>query len=147
MSLMMEPKKSLKLSREKHLDHMVRVVPLIVLGYALQSYVLLQMKSPLSMNAVFVLGASLIAMIGAFVAYDVKHEVEFFEDHFTVGFFGIKKKISYSEVKSVVVKETEQTFTSLKIQTTHASFHFRFVDNALEIKHHIEAPRAFATAA
>ena len=54
------------ITREKHLDHLVKVVPLIVLGYGVQSYLLMQMKGPFGSTTLFVLGAMMIFWIWCF---------------------------------------------------------------------------------
>lgn len=134
----MEPKPLFKITREKHLDHMVKVVPLIVLGYAIQSYFLLKMNKELGMPSVFILGGCLIGMIAGFIIYDTKHKVEFFEDHFEVNFLFIKKKISYSEIHGVIVASPDQSFSKIKFITGKKTYKFFFIDDAEKLKAFLE---------
>ena len=127
-----------KLTREKHLDHMVRVVPFIVMGYAIQCYVLMQMSEALGVTSIFFLGACLISMIGAFITYDVKHQVTFLEDRFEVQFLFLKKTIYYSEITAVHISESKQTFASLKVVSNKHTTAFYFVDDADRIKAYLE---------
>lgn len=127
------------LTREKHLDHMVKVVPFIVMGYAIQCYVLMQMSELLGTTSVFILGASLIAMISAFITYDVKHQVTFFEDRLESRFFFLQRTIYYLDIKSVQISGPKQTFANIRIRTNHTSVQFYFVDKADEIKLFLES--------
>jgi hypothetical protein len=126
------------LTREKHLDHMVKVVPFIVMGYAIQCYVLMQMSDLLGTTSVFILGASLIAMITGFITYDIKHQVTFYDDRFETRFFFFTKTVWYLDIRSVRVSEPKQTFANLRILTARHSMQFYFVDNADEIKQFLE---------
>lgn len=129
-----------QLTREKHLDHMVRVVPFIVMGYAIQCYVLMQMSDLLGTTSVFILGGSLIAMIAAFITYDVKHQVMFHEDRLEARFFFLKKTIYYCDIISVNVSEPKQTFSNLRIKTKNQNASFLFIDDADELKLFLENP-------
>lgn len=127
------------LSREKHLDHMVRVVPFIVMGYAIQCYVLMQMSEDLGTTSVFILGGSLIAMISAFITYDIKHQVNFLEDRLEVQFLFLKKTIFYSDITKVQISEPKQSFANVRILTRNSSAAFFFVDDADGIKEFLES--------
>jgi hypothetical protein len=129
-------------TREGHLDHMVRVTPLIFLGYGLQSYFLMNMNTEGQLTKhILVLGLALASMIGLFLLHDVYHQVHFFESHFESGwrFFGKKKTINYSEIESIDVSETEQKFASLIIRLqNNRKIVFYFVDKPEELKSWIE---------
>ncbi len=127
------------LTREKHLDHMVKVVPFIALMFGIQSYILTKIHAGMGGAAVFVLAGFLIAMITAFVTYDVKHRVAFLNDHLEMGFLGLSKKISYSDIISVHISESNQAFASVILRTSNSKHTFFFVDDADGIKAFIES--------
>lgn len=131
-----------KLTREKHLDHMVKVVPFIVMCYAIQSYVILKM-SPTEFSSITlsILGGFIASMILCFVTYDLKHEVYFHTDKLSCHFFHSYHEISYEEILSIEVKEPSESFSSLKIETTKGKFTFYFVDDAQKIKEWIESKK------
>jgi hypothetical protein len=129
------------LTREKHLDHMVKVIPFIVLMFGIQGYVLTKIHEGLGGAAILVLAGCLISMITAFITYDVKHQVTFFESHFEIKFLGLHKKIMYSEVLSVQISESNQTFASIQLRTKQGAHRFFFVDDADSIKTFLESQK------
>lgn len=135
----MSKKPPFSITREKHLDHMVRVVPLIALMFGVQGYILMKIHEGLGGAAIFVLAGCLISLITAFITYDVKHQVTFFEGHLEMKFMGLKKSISYSDITAVFVSEAGQTFASVHLKTTTGKHTFFFVDDADAIKAFLES--------
>lgn len=133
------------ITREKHLDHMVKVVPLIVSAYAIQCYFISSMsEAGFAIDGVIFLGACLIMMIVAFVTYDLTHIVKVEEEgiSISVGWLGHHKFISYQDLSSIQVSEPGQTFATLKITTLSGKkFRFYFVDEADKLKECLEQKR------
>lgn len=129
------------ITREKHLDHMVKVVPLIVFMFGIQGYILTKIHEDLGSAAIFVLAGCLITMIGAFITYDVRHQVTFFEGHFEMKFFALKKSIPYSDIVSVRISETGQTFASIQVRTKSGAYKFFFIDDADSVKAFLESQK------
>ncbi len=129
------------LTREKHLDHMVKVVPFIALMFGIQGYVLTKIHESFGSTAIFFLAGCLISMITAFITYDVKHQVTFLESHMEIRFLGLSKNIPYSEILSVRISESNQTFASLQLFTKEGAHRFFFVDDADAIKTFLEAQK------
>lgn len=129
---------SFKVTREKHLDHLVRVVPLIVLGYGIQCYIFMQMKGPFSSTTCLILGAMLIFMICSFVFYDVNHQITLNEDHLEFRFLTLKKVISYQDIVSIEITDPTETFGTVMIRAKHGKFRLYFVDDIDKIKQWIE---------
>lgn len=130
------------LTREKHLDHMVKVVPFIVMMFGIQGYVLTKIHEGLGGGAIIFLAFCLVSMITTFITYDVKHQVTFFEGHLEMKFLGLQKKVLYSDIVSVHVSESNQTFSSLQLRTKTHRHTFFFVDDADSIKAFLEASRS-----
>lgn len=133
------------ITREKHLDHMVRVVPFIVTAYAIQCYFILQLDSQeFGINGLFVLAGMLIAMISSFITYDLTHTVKFQENSLTiaVGWMGYKKEIFYQELLEVEVSDPGQSFSTLQLKTKAGKkYGFYFIDDADKIKKWLEQKR------
>ncbi len=133
-------------TREKHLDHMVKVTPLIFLGYGLQCYFLMNMNTQGHLTKhLLVLGFSLACMIGLFLLHDVYHQVNLFENHMESGwrFFGKKKTINYNEIERIDVSEKEQKFASVIIRLSNKKkIVFYFVDAPEELKTWIEQQKS-----
>lgn len=129
----------LQVSREKHLDHMVKVVPFIVTCYAIQCYVILQMKvNGLSVMSLSILGGVLAIMIGAFIVYDLKHKVTLYEDRLVIQFLGREKTVAFDEILSLTIKEPGESFNHLTVVTGKGKFTIFFIDDAQKIKNWIE---------
>ncbi len=129
------------LTREKHLDHMVRVVPFIVLMFGIQGYVLTKIHEGLGGGAIIFLAFCLISMITAFITYDVKHQVTFLENHLEMRFLGLYKQLAYSDIVSVHISESNQTFASVQIRTKNDRHTWFFVDDADGIKAFLESQK------
>lgn len=129
------------LTREKHLDHMVKVVPFIALMFGIQGYVLTKIHEGMSGAAIYILAGFLVSMICGFITYDVKHKVTFFADHLEVSFLRAPRKILYSEIVSIQVSEPKQTFATIKFRTSSTQHTFFFVDDADAIKEFIESQK------
>jgi hypothetical protein len=130
-----------QVTREKHLDHMVKVVPLIALMFGIQGYILMKIHEGFGGGAVFFLAGCLVFMITAFITYDVKHKVTFFEDHLEMSFLGLQKSLSYTDIISVHVSESKQTFATVLIRTKTGRHTFFFVDDADGIKSFLESSK------
>lgn len=127
------------ITREKHLDHMVRVVPFIVFCYAIQCFALMKMSpGEFTSTSLSILGGFLVFMISAFITYDLKHQVTFSENHLEIKFLHIQKSISYDEIWSVEVSDPGQSFSTLTLHSKHGKISFFFVDEAEKIKKFIE---------
>ncbi|MFL5785954.1 MAG: hypothetical protein ACJ76H_15150 [Bacteriovoracaceae bacterium] len=128
-----------QLTREKHLDHMVKVVPFIVLMFGVQGYVLTKIHEGFGGGAIIFLAVCLVSMITAFITYDVKHQVHFMEDYLEVKFLGLHKKVFYADITAVHVSESNQSFASVQIRTKSDKHTFLFVDDADGIKNFLES--------
>lgn len=129
----------IKISREKHLDHMVKVVPFIVLCYAIQCFVIYKMSpTEFSTVSLCILGGTLALMIGGFISYDLKHEVELRDHDLMISFLGKKTTIMYEDIWSLNVSEPGQSFSSLLLRTKKGKYTLYFIDQADKIKATIE---------
>lgn len=134
------------ITREKHLDHMVKVVPIIVVGYAIQCYFIVSMGPvQFAVDSLMFLGGCLGMMIAGFITYDLKHKVEFFDDHLEIhfGLFNYQSSLTYHDIKSVSVSEKEQSFATLTVLSRNGKkFGFYFIDDADKIKQWLEEKRS-----
>ncbi len=131
-----------QISREKHLDHMVRVVPFIVGAYLLQCYMIMQLgDNPIARNGIFFLGACLAAMISSFISYDLTHRVTLHEDFLMieVKWLKFKKIVHYNEIIEINVSDPGQSFSQMTLKTVKGQrIKFYFIDEADKIKKWIE---------
>lgn len=134
--------KTFHLTRERHLDHMVRVVPFIVFCYAIQCYAITKLgPSEISTLSVMVLGGFLAIMIMSFITYDLRHQVFFDEHALHSQFLAFKHTIRYEDILSVEVSEPKQSFASLTIKTKSGKHTYFFIDEADKVKGWLEAKK------
>lgn len=133
------------ITREKHLDHMVKVVPLITFAYAIQCYFIFQMEPvEYATNGLLFLGACLGMMISAFITYDMTHVVKLDETSAIIEmkWLGYQREVKFSDLKEVSVSEPGESFATLKLVTKSGrSYKFYFVDEAEKVKTWIEEKR------
>jgi hypothetical protein len=132
-------------TREKHLDHMVRVVPFIVVAYAIQCYLIMRAgPAEFSVNGLFFLGACLTLMITGFIVYDLTHVVTFEADNLTISmsWLGYKEAVSYQNITQIEVSDPGQSFSTLILKTSSGKkYGFYFIDDADKIKSWLEQKR------
>ena len=137
--------KEMAVTREKHLDHMVRVVPFIVCAYAVQCWVILQMGPvDFAVDGLFFLGGMLVLMITGFITYDLTHVVKLQENDIIlkIGWLNYNKTIAYQDIEKVEVSESGQTFATVTLSLKNGKrFGFYFVDEADKIKAWLEEKR------
>lgn len=133
------------ITREKHLDHMVKVVPFIVCAYALQCFFIMKLGPvEYAIDGLFFLGGCLISMITAFVTYDLTHVVKFHDENFTVSinWLNYHRTYVYQDLTMIEVSEAGQTFATVTLTTRSGKkFGFYFVDEADKIKAWLEKKR------
>lgn len=138
----MTEKSSFHISRERHLDHMVRVVPFIVALYAFQSYVIFRISpAQFSTMGLTLLGGLLAFMIGVILTYDLKHKVHLGEKELHISFMGVMRVVPFEDITSIDFDGTGESFSNLKIKTARRSFTFYFIDDAQKVKNWIEEHR------
>ena len=140
-------KTEFRLTREKHLDHMVRVVPFIVTGYAIQCYIIMQMGPvDFAVNGLLFLGACLAMMIVAFITYDLTHIVTCHDEDLSisVSWLSVNQSLRYHDIIRIEVSEPGQSFSTLKLTTKSGKkYDFYFIDDADKIKKWIEQKTSY----
>jgi hypothetical protein len=124
------------ISRENHLDHMVKVVPLIVMGYGIQCYFILNAgHTEFATNCLLGLALGLGLMIVSFITYDLKHQVHFSDESLEIRFYSFSKKISYDEIVKIDISHEGQSFTNMTLTIKSGSKHrLFFIDDGDKIR-------------
>jgi hypothetical protein len=131
----------LTITREKHLDHLVRVVPFIVLAYGIQCYLLTHLNAPLGPNTLLILGFAISLMVTGFITYDVRQKTILHENFLSATFLGRKKIISFKDIELVAISEETDSFGFVTIHYADKKFNLYFVDEPQKIKRWIESRR------
>jgi hypothetical protein len=133
------------LTHEKHLDHLVRVVPLLCFAYGVQSYMMLSFARGGSTGLlIFTLGISLAVSVMALVTYDYKSIVRWngeqvmmkspWNFEFTT--------VAFQDIQKIDIIGEEDEFQTVIIKVAKKSYTFYFVDNAFELKKTFESLQA-----
>ncbi len=130
---------SIKITREKHLDHLVRVVPVLVICYAVQCFFILNMgPNIITTLGLSVVGGILAAMIMGFIGYDLKHQVDLNQTELKIDFFFFSQIISYDDILALEIRNPGQSFSTLVLKTSKGETVFYFIDDAEMVKKYIE---------
>lgn len=132
------------ITREKHLDHMVKIVPFIAMVYLMQCYFFTKLNlEMMGQDAMLLMGICMAGMIVAILTYNLKHKVFFYHDYLEIEFLSFKQKINYSEITSIKVPEEDLNFSTLTLTLkSKDSYHIYFVDEAKKIKSWLEEQKA-----
>lgn len=136
-------KNHLPLTREKHLDHLVRVVPLLALAYGIQGYLMMSWASDGNPTEgptgllVLSLGVSLALSVMMMVTYDLRHQVSYGDAGFKVRapWQFSEKSLDWQQVKEVEIIGGPEEFQTVVVKLQkRGSYTFYFVDNGHEFK-------------
>lgn len=127
-----------KITREHHLNHLTRVLPLIVGIFGIQCYVVSQMNPEASIgNYAIFMAISLGLLIGSLVYYDTKHLVLIFEDRLFISnpLLNSQRMLMLNEIEEIITTEDDLNFASmvLKLQNGEKVFLY-FVDYPKHVK-------------
>jgi len=138
--------KTQKITREKHLDHLVRVVPILCLAYGIQSFMMMNYAQGGATGVlVFLLGVSLALSVVALVTYDHRHHVAWNEESFEVRapWSLTTTTIPREAIKSIEVMGGPEEFQTVSVVLhDRRRFTFYFTDNGLEFKAAMEKQTA-----
>lgn len=130
-------------THEKHLDHLVRVVPLLCFAYGVQSYMMLNFARGGSTNLlIFTLGVSLAVSVTALITYDYKSVLKWSTDHLILKspWHFEYKTIQFSEINQIEIIGEEDEFQTVIIKLQNKKkYSFYFVDNGYELKKSFDA--------
>jgi len=126
------------LTREKHLNHLVRVVPLLALAYGIQGYLMMSWavsEGPTG-SLVLSLGFSLAVSVLLMVGYDQRHQVAFNREGFVIKapwLFGPKAR-TWDQVTAIEIIGGPDEFQTVVVKLQRGGHTFYFVDNGHEFK-------------
>lgn len=140
-----------RMTREKHLNHLVRVVPLLALAYGIQSYLMMKWSEggPTGF-LVLLLGISLAISVLLLVTYDQRHKVSFGAEGFSLRspWLWGEKNVRAEDIKLIVVVGEADQFQSVVVHLKNGRrFAFHFVDNGIEFKNTLTPAAALKIAA
>ncbi|MFP5490094.1 MAG: hypothetical protein ACLGG0_01235 [Bacteriovoracia bacterium] len=143
--------KQTQLTHEKHLNHLVRVVPLLCLAYGMQSYMMMSFaKGGPTGTLVLLLGLSLAMSVMALVTYDNHYVVKWQEDLFFVKtpWSWKTQQFNRQDIQSIeVIGEVDEFQTVIVKLQNKKRLTFYFVDNGHDFKKSMESQQELSRAA
>lgn len=143
--------KPTQLTHEKHLNHLVRVVPLLCLAYGMQSYMMMSFaKGGPTGTLVLLLGLSLAMSVMALVTYDNHFVVKWQDDLFSVKtpWSWKTQHFNRQDIQSIeVIGEVDEFQTVIVKLHNKRRLTFYFVDNGHDFKKSMETHEALKHAA
>lgn len=137
----------MQITRNNHLQYMVRLTPCLILLYFLQILAYRHFASPaLSQDLNIFLGVGLASIIALYYFYDHHHKITCRENYLETRFdiLKMKEEVLYQNVVHIEVKKTR--FSSYGKVTLHSKdgniHHLHHVDSPELIKAYIEQKRS-----
>jgi hypothetical protein len=135
-----------KIGHQNHINHLITVMPLITMVYAVQCYVMWKFSPDMLIgDYAITMGCVLSSFIGIMVYYDNNHHALIYEDklHIYFGLTGTNKIIEFSGIDQIISPDEEVNFSNLIIKTKDKKNHvFYFVDHPFLVKKLIEKQMA-----
>ncbi len=123
------------ISRQRHIDHFFKVIPIIFVIYCAQCF-LFKVLFPTDLSIqmwIFILGSTLLTMMGLFLNYDLHHKVKIFENHLSVKYplLFVNQVIKLSDIKDIEVAQPGAPFSNVLLRLHNGKkLTFYFVDEA-----------------
>jgi len=136
----------MKMTREKHLEYIVRMAPLLIIAVALQVYVYAQFFEPVEAREIGIflaIGTALI--LGSFYAYDHFHQVLFKENYLQIQVKPLKyqTEILYRNIVGYEITHHPSGFSNVKLLLKHGEpVKLYYLDNGDDFIHAIKKKQA-----
>lgn len=132
----------MKLTRDHHLNYVLKITPYLILAFAIQAYLYLKIApGPITYEVIYLLATGLIFLIVTFATEIFETHADFHRNHMEIKhkLLRTKEEFLYRDIRWVEIKPTRHAFSHL-IFTLHDGRQFKLknVDMAYELKKLIE---------
>lgn len=136
----------MQISREKHLQYMVKLVPFLIGAIALQSFVYYRyFPSHLAQDITIFLTIGMALILAFFMAHNHFHQVEFKENFLEIRIkpFKYQEEILYRNIISYEITPTRHGFATVKLTTKDGqAIKIFYMDDAENFIHGIKKKQA-----
>ena len=136
----------MQISREKHLQYMVKLVPYLVGAIAVQSYLYFQFfPRDLAQDITIFLTIGVALILAFFMAHNHFHQVEFKENFLEIRIKPLKyqEEILYRNIISYEITPTRHGFATVKLVTKDGkAIQIFYMDDAERFVHGIKKKQA-----
>lgn len=133
----------MRITREKHMTYLTRLMPVLALAYLAQCY-LYKWWSPgsLSIDVSVFVGVGIILVAIGFAIYDQFHVVKLHRHHLSFGidWLGMKEEVLYRNVESLEVEVTRHAFYNVTLILRDGQvFKLYYLDDVRDLKELVKA--------
>lgn len=134
-------RKPMRITREKHLNYLTRLMPFLFGAYILQCYLYLQWAPrDLALDVALFMGIGIVLVSLGFAFYDQIHTVKLHRHHLVISIDLIKYKeeILYSHIQHIKVNPSSHAFYNVTLTLRNGETHkLYYLDDVEELKQHI----------
>jgi hypothetical protein len=127
----------MKISREKHLRHMTRLMPYLMLAYAAQSYLYLKyVPEHIAVDVTIFVGVGIVLVTAGFALYNHFHQVSLHKHHLSSGLmvFGLKEEILYRNIQYLDIETSRHGYFNVTLYLRDGTIHKLFyLDDVSEL--------------
>lgn len=127
------------ITRKNHIDHLAKSMPLIMLMFTAQIYIMKEAypEEKLGNYSIFC-ALCICSYISSLFYYDSKIKTYILEDKLiTHTFFGRKIEVNISQVEKVIAPEGDLAFSTIVVCLKDKVVPLRFIDNPMQVKNKI----------
>jgi len=129
----------IKITRNSHIDHLSKSMPIIMLLFVGQIYIMKESYPAQKLGDYSIFCAlTICSYIGALFYYDKNISTLIYPDKIeTHTFLGNKIEIPFNEIVKVIGPSSERKFSTIVICTKDRAIPLRFIDNPIQIQNKI----------
>ncbi|MDA8793586.1 hypothetical protein N9N67_10075 [Bacteriovoracaceae bacterium] len=121
-----------KLERNNHLNHLVRVIPIITFAFAVQCMLIYHFTTGKFLaEFATIVGVGFIALIALLVFYDSNHHIILYKKHMQIYFalMGVNEDINYNDIENITTVDEESSFSTITLQLKDGrKYNLHFID-------------------
>lgn len=128
----------MQITRVKHMSHLVRLMPLLILAIVAQGYLYTQWRPvEMALDVSIFMAIGVAFMAAGFGLYDQFHQVYLYRKHMLVKFdlIGYCEEILYQEIQDIEVEVTRYGYYNVTLYLTDGSTcKLPYLDDVQELK-------------
>ena len=128
----------MEITREKHMNYLTRLMPVLLLAYIVQSYLYMQWApKDLAIDVSIFVGVGICLIALCFALYDHFHKVELHRHHLVIGINLLKyrEEILYRNIQEVEVEVSKHAFYNVTLTLRDGTIHkIYYLDDVQDLK-------------
>lgn len=129
----------MRITREKHLSYITRLMPFLILAYIGQSYLYLKFAPRhLAVDVSLFVGVGIVLIALAFTLYDHFHKVTLHHNHLAISIevLNYQEEILYGHIQSIEVEVSKHAYYNVTLNLRDGrSVKMYYLDDVQDLKH------------